>query len=75
MTGMKNRCESCRANACCRKCARFVQSVIWDYGHCGVGGPVVRACGSGAPCPWFSQYAKARRVGVDFVVYGEDSRD
>jgi hypothetical protein len=71
---MENRCKSCKANACCRKCARFVQSVVSDYGHCGWHGPVVPACGGGGPCPRFSQHAKAQRVGVDFVVVGEDSR-
>jgi len=72
---MENRCKSCNANACCRKCARFVSVASdYDYGRCGLGGPVVRACGGGVPCPWFSQHAKAQRVDVDFVVVGEDSR-
>ena len=65
---MENRCKSCKANACCRKCGRFVQSVVWDYGHCGLSGPVVPACGGGVPCPWFIEYTDASRV----VVVGED---
>jgi|YelNatPaOPRAMG01_1025707.scaffolds.fasta_scaffold141486_2 hypothetical protein len=74
---MENRCKSCKANACCRKCVRFVQSVVSDYGHCGWHGPVVPACGGGGPCPRFSpgtQPVEASAHHFDFVVIGEDSR-